>query len=1058
MFKASHVLHQEFLDRISAAKAADFFPAISANYNVDEAAYLGELLQLADPGEAGVAAIRRQALALVQDVRGRDNAVDTLDALLRQYSLDTQEGLMLMCLAEALLRVPDATTADALIRDKLNAAEWERHLGKSDNLLVNFAAWGLVMTGKVVDPQTGDGRPKNVLGRLIQRSGEPVIRAAMNQAMKLMGKQFVLGRSISEALKNGRGQRQKGYTYSFDMLGEAALTAADADKYMADYRKAIDTLGAEPQVGPAPKPSISIKLSALHPRYEVAQRERVLDELFANVRELAIRARKLGVGISVDAEEADRLELSLELYEKLLRDPAIAGWGEFGLVVQAYSKRCLPVLVWLTLLGRELGERMPLRLVKGAYWDSEIKQCQVQGLEGYPVFTRKEGTDTSYLACARYLLSEFTRGVIYPQFASHNAHTVSCILAIAAEQSTPREFEFQRLHGMGDALYDTVLEKHAKTVRIYAPVGAHKDLLPYLVRRLLENGANSSFVHQLVDPSIPAESLIDHPALQLRQFKSIGNDRIPLPPALYGATRKNSQGINMNIQKSLNELENAYRPQLERQWQAAPVINGQVLSGTPHAVHCPYELSQQVGSAQFATAEQAAQALDTLSAAWPRWNALAIDQRAGILERLADLLETHRAELMALCTLEAGKSLQDGIDEVREAVDFCRYYAQQARLKLGREELKGPTGERNELFHEGRGIFVCISPWNFPLAIYLGQISAALVAGNVVLAKPAEQTSLIAARALELMFEAGLPKDVIAFLPGDGATLGGVFCRDPRVAGVCFTGSTETARIINRQLAEKEGMIATLIAETGGQNAMIVDSTALPEQVVKDAVGSAFTSAGQRCSALRVLYVQRDIAERVIDLLKGAMDELSVGPTHLRENDIGPVIDSEAREGLQAHIQRLKDEGKLIAEARLPAGLNGHFVAPVAFEIGGIHELQRENFGPVLHVVRYDADALEDVVAAINATGFGLTLGVHSRNEETAARIEALARVGNLYVNRNQIGAVVGVQPFGGCGLSGTGPKAGGPSYLLRFVNERTTSVNTTAVGGNASLLSLSEG
>ena len=1055
MFKASHVLQDEFLNRISAAKAADFFPVISANYSVDEAAYLTELLELADPGEAGIEAIRQGARSLIQDVRSRDNAVDTLDALLRQYSLDTQEGLMLMCLAEALLRVPDAATADALIRDKLSAAEWERHLGQSDNVLVNFAAWGLVMTGKVVDPQGTDGRPKNVLGKLIKRSGEPVIRAAMNQAMKMMGKQFVLGRNIAEALKNGRSEREKGYTYSFDMLGEAALTAEDAEKYMADYRKAIDTVGAEAQVGPGPKPSISIKLSALHPRYEVAQRERVLTELFANVLELAVRARKLGVGISVDAEEADRLELSLELYERLMRDPAIAGWGEFGLVVQAYSKRCLPVLVWLCLLGKELGAKMPLRLVKGAYWDTEIKQCQVQGLDGYPVFTRKEGTDTSYLACARFLLSEFTRGVIYPQFASHNAHTVSCILSMAAEHREPRDFEFQRLHGMGDALYDTVLEKHGKTVRIYAPVGAHKDLLPYLVRRLLENGANSSFVHQLVDPSTPIESLLDHPVTQLRKFKTLGNDKIPLPPALFGAARKNSQGLNMNIQHSLAELELAYQPHLNRQWHATPVINGQTLPGAVQEVHCPYELSRRVGTAQFASAAQAAQALDGLSAAWPRWNATAIDSRASILERLADLLESNRGELMALCTLEAGKSMQDGIDEVREAVDFCRYYAQQARLRLGREELKGPTGERNELFHEGRGIFVCVSPWNFPLAIYLGQIAAALVAGNCVLAKPAEQTSLIAARALELMFEAGLPADVIAFLPGDGATLGGVFCRDARVAGVCFTGSTDTARIINRQLAEKAGPIAALIAETGGQNAMIVDSTALPEQVVKDAVQSAFTSAGQRCSALRVLYVQADIAERVLDLLKGAMAELKVGPTHQRDSDVGPVIDGEAREGLLAHIAQLKGEGKLIAETPLPAGLNGHFVAPVAFEIGGIAELKKENFGPILHIVRYQASELEQVVAAINGTGYGLTLGVHTRNEETAERIEAMARVGNLYVNRNQIGAVVGVQPFGGCGLSGTGPKAGGPSYLLRFVNERTTSVNTTAVGGNASLLSL---
>ena len=1058
MFKASHVLQGEDQTR----SAAEFFPVISANYAVDEEAYLGELLQLADPGPDGIEAIRRNARALIETVRSRDNAVDTLDALLRQYSLDTQEGLMLMCLAEALLRVPDAATADALIRDKLSAADWQRHLGQSDNVLVNFAAWGLVMTGKVVNiDERTDGRAPSVISRLVQRSGEPVIRAAMNQAMKLMGKQFVLGRTISEALKNGRPCREQGYTYSFDMLGEAALTAADAEKYMADYRQAIDTVGAEPQVGPGPRPSISIKLSALHPRYEVAQRERVLSELFANVLELAVRARKLNVGITIDAEEADRLELSLELYEKLMRDPAIAGWGEFGLVIQAYSKRCLPVLVWLTLLGRELGARIPLRLVKGAYWDSEIKQCQVQGADGYPVYTRKEGTDTSYLACARYLLSEHTRGVIYPQFASHNAHTVTAILALADEARAAggeeRDFEFQRLHGMGDALYDTVIEKYRRNVRIYAPVGAHKDLLPYLVRRLLENGANSSFVHKLVDPRVPVETLIQHPVTQLRQFKTLANDRIPLPQAIFGAGRKNSQGINMNIQNQWNELELAYKPHLTRQWQAAPIVNGEKLSGPAHEVRCPYDLERLVGSVQYASAEQAGKALDVLQAAWPRWSATPVDERAGILERLADLLEAQRGELMALCTLEAGKSLQDGIDEIREAVDFCRYYAQQARQRLVREELRGPTGERNELFYEGRGIFACVSPWNFPLAIFLGQISAALVAGNTVLAKPAEQTSLIAARTVELMFEAGLPKDVIALLPGDGATLGGVFCRDARVAGVAFTGSTDAARIINRQLAEKPGAIATLIAETGGQNAMIVDSTALPEQVIKDAVQSAFTSAGQRCSALRVMYVQQDIAERVIELLKGAMAELKVGPTDVRVSDVGPVIDAEAKAGLEQHIAALKAAGKLIAETKVPGNLNGHFVAPVAFEISGIDELKKENFGPVLHVVRYAAQDLEKVVQAINATGFGLTMGVHSRNEETARRIEELARVGNLYINRNQIGAVVGVQPFGGHGLSGTGPKAGGPNYLLRFVSERTTSVNTTAVGGNASLLSLAD-
>jgi RHH-type proline utilization regulon transcriptional repressor/proline dehydrogenase/delta 1-pyrroline-5-carboxylate dehydrogenase len=1047
MFKAGTILQGD----LDNGSAADFFPLISAHYAVDEAAYLAELLELADPGELDAAAIRVRARALIEAVRGRERSVGSLEALLREYSLDTREGLMLMCLAEALLRVPDKASAAALIADRLGEADWQRHLGHSESKWVNFAAWGLALTGKLVSAASG-GRSAGIVRRMLRRSSEPVIRAAMYRAMKSMGNHFVLGRDIDEALRNGRAQRLKGYGYSFDMLGEAALTAEDAAQYLADYSRAIDAVGREPRLGDGPRPSISIKLSALHPRYEAAQRERVLSELFASVRELAGRARAMDVGITIDAEEADRLELSLELYEKLLRDPVVAGWGEFGLVAQAYSKRCLPMLVWLTLLGRELGERIPLRLVKGAYWDSEIKQSQVQGSSGYPVFTRKQGTDVSYLACARYLLSEQTRGVIVPQFATHNAHTVSAVLALAGECNPPREFEFQRLHGMGEALYDVVLERHHRQVRIYAPVGAHRDLLPYLVRRLLENGANSSFVHRLADPRVPFEALVEHPAQQLREHDTWADPRLPLPAELF-AERRNSAGLNMNIGSLWEAFEPAYRQQLERTWRAAPVIGGESRNGSTMAVSCPYDLDRQVGEVIFATEQDVADALSALAVAWPGWNAVAVDARAAVLERMADLLESHRAELMALCTLEAGKGLQDGIDEVREAVDFCRYYAQQARQVLIRQVLPGVTGERNELFLAGKGVFVCVSPWNFPLSIFLGQIAAALVAGNTVLAKPAEQTSLIAARVVELLFEAGLPRHALALLPGDGMRLGAVFCRDPRVAGVCFTGSTETARVINRQLAERDGALATLIAETGGQNAMIVDSTALPEQVVKDAVQSAFASAGQRCSALRVLYVQADIAERVIELLKGAMAELRVGPAHLRASDVGPVIDERAGKALQAHIDSLKGEGRLIAEVRLPAGLNGHFVAPAAFEIAGIHELTEEHFGPVLHVVRFKASELEDVVAAINATGYGLTLGVHSRNESTVRRIEALARVGNLYVNRNQIGAVVGVQPFGGSGLSGTGPKAGGPHYLLRFVTERSISVNTTAVGGNASLL-----
>lgn len=1048
MFEASTLLD----DGLPQGSAAEFFPQISQMYACDESMYLQQLAQLADLGEAAIEQLSAQTTELIEHIRQQDNAVDTLDALLREYSLDTQEGLMLMCLAEALLRVPDKTTADAFIRDRLSAAQWEDHLGKSDNVLVNFAAWGLVMTGKVVNPELEDGRPKSVIRRLLRSTGEPVIRSAMNKAMKIMGAQFVLGRDIDEALKRGMAYRERGYTYSFDMLGEAALTEKDAEKYFADYAQAIVQVGTAPVLPNSDKPSISIKLSALHPRYEVAQKQRVLTELFASVKKLAMLAQENQVAISIDAEEADRLELSLELFEALLRDPEIAGWGQLGIVVQAYSKRCLPTLVWLTKLAKELHIEIPLRLVKGAYWDSEIKHSQVMGLCGYPVYTRKEATDVSYLACARYLLSEHTQGAIYPQFASHNAHTVRSILAMAGS----RNFEFQRLHGMGDALYDTVIAQFKCKVRIYAPVGAHKDLLPYLVRRLLENGANSSFVHQLVDLRVPVADLVEHPLTTLFAHSSLNNPLIKLPADIFAPARQNSQGINMNIQAQWDQLASQFNLFLTHSWQAAPLINGVAQTGTEYRVKCPFELSREVGTVQFANAEQVKQAMDGLSAAWPSWNAKPVAERALIFVKLAQLLEDNRAELMALCALEAGKSLQDGIDEVREAVDFCRYYASQAQAKLQRTELSGPTGEKNELFYSGRGVFACVSPWNFPVAIFLGQIVAALVSGNTVLAKPAEQTSLVAAKVVQLMFAAGLPKEVIAFLPGLGAELGAAFTQDPRLAGVCFTGSTQVARLINQQLAAKDGAIAVLIAETGGQNAMLVDSTALPEQVVKDAIQSAFTSAGQRCSALRVLYVQEDIADRVTELLAGAMQELKVGASYLRETDVGPVIDAKAQQALQAYVDSYSSD-KVIAKKQLDPALNGHFIAPIALAIDGIAQLQKEQFGPILHVVRYPATDLASVVEQINATGYGLTLGLHSRNEETARTVEALARVGNLYVNRNQIGAAVGVQPFGGQGLSGTGPKAGGPNYLLRFITERTTTINTTAIGGNASLLSLNE-
>lgn len=1049
MFIASQSLQGDFL----ASNPDDFLKVVSDNYAVDEAAYVAELEPLAAPDD--MAALSQRATRLIEDVRKRDNASDSIDALLQQYSLDTQEGIMLMCLAEALLRVPDAETADALIRDKLNAAQWDKHVGQSESALVNAAAWGLVMTGKVVNmDKRQDGTPGTVLGRLVKRSGEPVIRSAMLQAMRIMGKQFVLGRNIREALKNGKEQRDNGYTYSFDMLGEAALTRADASKYLADYSDAINALANDSYKGASPKPTISIKLSALHPHYETAREQQVLDELSEIVLGLARQARAGGVGITIDAEEADRLELSLKLFHRVYNHADVKGWGNFGLVVQAYTKRALPVLCWLTLLAKKQGDLIPVRLVKGAYWDTEIKLCQQAGLDGYPVFTRKEGTDVSYLACARYLLSPLTDGLIYSQFATHNAHTVTCILAMAGN----RAFEFQRLHGMGDALYDTVIEQNSCAVRIYAPVGAHKDLLPYLVRRLLENGANSSFVHKLVDKKVPIETLIEHPLDSLHRHASPANHRIPMPADIYGPERRNSKGVNLNVLSQWVPLKQQLDKHMQSSWTGAPLVNGKRLSGQSRAVMCPYALSHQVGEVIWATAEQTHEAIDQLAAAFPAWNATAVDTRAAVLERTADLLEKHMPELMALCTLEAGKSLQDGIDEVREAVDFCRYYALQARQRFALISLPGPTGESNELYLQGRGVFACISPWNFPLAIFLGQVSAALVTGNTVVAKPAEQTSLLAVRCVELMFEAGLPGNALALLPGDGAQVGSVITSDPRITGVAFTGSTQTAHLINRALAARDSAIAPMVAETGGQNAMLVDSTALPEQVIKDVVHSAFTSAGQRCSALRVLYVQEDIAPRVMELLKGAMAELHVGDPFSRATDVGPVIDADAREGLLKHIETMKAGDRLIAETPLPKGLDGHFIAPVAFRLDSIKQLDREHFGPILHVITWRNDSLDKVIDEINATGFGLTLGIHSRNEDTALHIDRRVRIGNVYINRNQIGAVVGVQPFGGMGLSGTGPKAGGPHYLLRFVTERTRTINTTAVGGNASLLSLGNG
>ncbi|MDX6016775.1 MULTISPECIES: bifunctional proline dehydrogenase/L-glutamate gamma-semialdehyde dehydrogenase PutA [Shewanella] len=1056
MFKASEVLAGHY----DSANLDELFKAISDNYIVDEEQYLSDLIKLVPSSDETIERVTRRAHDLVSKVRQYDKKglMVGIDAFLQQYSLETQEGIILMCLAEALLRIPDPETADALIEDKLSGAKWDEHLSKSDSVLVNASTWGLMLTGKIVKLDRNlDGSPSNLLKRLVNRLGEPVIRQAMYAAMKIMGKQFVLGRTVKEALKNSEDKRKQGYTHSYDMLGEAALTQRDAEKYFQDYSHAISELGAQQyDESQAPRPTISIKLSALHPRYEVANEDRVMSELYATVIKLIEQARSLNVGISIDAEEVDRLELSLKLFRKLYNSEAAKGWGLLGIVVQAYSKRALPVLLWLTKLAKEQGDEIPLRLVKGAYWDSELKWAQQAGEAGYPLYTRKVGTDLSYLACARFLLSDKTRGAIYPQFASHNAQTVAAISDMAGD----REFEFQRLHGMGQELYDTILaESRARTVRIYAPIGAHKDLLPYLVRRLLENGANTSFVHKLVDPNTPIDSLITHPLVTVKQYKTLANNKIVKPADIFGSERKNSKGLNMNILSEAEPFFAALDQFKAHQWHAGPLINGETLSGESKPVVSPYDTTQTVGQVVFADNQAVEQAISSAVAAFPAWCRTPVAQRASALQKLADLLEENREELIVLCTREAGKSLQDGIDEVREAIDFCRYYAVQAKKMMSKPELlPGPTGELNELFVQGRGVFVCISPWNFPLAIFLGQVTAALAAGNTVIAKPAEQTCLVGYRAVQLAHEAGIPKEALQFLPGTGASVGAALTSDERIGGVCFTGSTGTAKVINRALAAREGAIIPLIAETGGQNAMVVDSTSQPEQVVNDVVASSFTSAGQRCSALRVLYLQEDIADRVLEILKGAMDELSIGYPGSVKTDVGPVIDATAKANLNAHIEHIKQVGKLIKQVELPADCkDGHFVAPTAVEIDSIKVLEKEHFGPILHVIRFKASELDKVIADINSTGFGLTLGIHSRNEGHALSVADQVNVGNVYINRNQIGAVVGVQPFGGQGLSGTGPKAGGPHYLTRFMTEKTRTNNITAIGGNATLLSLGD-
>jgi RHH-type proline utilization regulon transcriptional repressor/proline dehydrogenase/delta 1-pyrroline-5-carboxylate dehydrogenase len=1032
---------------------------IAAMLFADETAIIKDLARearLTPEQSRQIADLARQLVAAVRAGRRQQGGID---AFMQEYSLSSEEGVVLMCLAEALLRIPDAETQDKLIADKVGGRHWDRHLGHSESLFVNATAWGLMLTGRFVElGRDATADIGGYLKRLVSRSGEPFIRNAMKQAMRIMGRQFVLGRTIEEALSIARPLEAQGYRFSYDMLGEAAFTMADARRYLASYRDALQRVGRASQAsrpdGVFGQPSISVKLSALHPRYEEKQRERILTELLPNIAELCRAAKDLSIGLTIDAEEANRLDLSLVLFRALAREADLRGWNGLGLAVQAYGKRAKPVLAWLARLAEETGRVLPVRLVKGAYWDTEIKRAQEAGYPGYPVFTRKVSTDVSYLACARFLLSR--RDVFYPQFATHNAHTVAAVSVMAGND---RRFEFQRLHGMGEALYEEIVgrEKMHQPCRIYAPVGSHEDLLAYLVRRLLENGANTSFVNRLADDEAPIAEIIADPVDDVGKLQSVPHPRIPLPRDLF-APRINSAGLPLWDETTrtllLAELAEASR----RSLTALPIVAGRELrNGQARPVTAPHNPRIIVGEVVEASEKAASEALSIASNAQREWDRRGGDERARILERAADLYELNRARLMSLLVREAGKTLDNALADLREAVDFLRYYADLGRRQFTAPlALPGPTGEHNELSLQGRGVFACISPWNFPLAIFTGQVAAALAAGNAVVAKPAEQTPLVASEAVKLFHAAGIPGDVLHFLPGDGARLGKVILSHPALSGIAFTGSNETAAVINRALAGRTGPILPFIAETGGMNAMIVDSSALPEQAVRDVISSAFDSAGQRCSAARILFVQEDIAHRLVPMLAGAMEELRIGDPMEYATDVGPVIDAEARELLLKHKERMAREARTIIDLPLPmAAREGTFVSPAAYELQSIDVLEREIFGPILHVARFAGDRLGEVCDAINATGYGLTLGLHTRIESTVDEVRSRIRVGNMYVNRNQIGAVVAAQPFGGEGLSGTGPKAGGPHYLLRFGVERVSSVDVTASGGNAALMSL---
>lgn len=1032
--------------------------SITDAYRINEFDIISALINYATLAEDEALEVQEIAVRLVEHVRFQRKNSSGIDSFLNEYSLTSEEGIALMCLSEALLRVPDNATINSLIKDKLSDANWISHRGQSDSFFVNATTWALMLTGKMLAVDKAESILSKTLMRFINRSSEGVIRKAVEKAMRIMSKQFVMGRTIQEALKRAKKKEVKGYLYSYDMLGEAALTSVDAERYFIAYKNAIDAIGNDSvsTQGIYRCPGISIKLSALHPRFNESQHELVIGELPPKLLALAQLCKKYNIALTVDAEESERLELSLDVIERVFTDESLSGWNGFGMAVQSYQKRAFYVIDWIAELARNNNRRMTVRLIKGAYWDAEIKKAQMQGLSDYPVFTRKAFTDVSFQACVKKLLT--MTDAIYPQFATHNAYSVALVLKLVGSY---RDFEFQCLHGMGNELYEQIVPdaKYGIPCRIYAPVGSHEDLLPYLVRRLLENGANSSFVNRIVDEDAPISELVENPVTKARQFLDKINKNIPLPEDIFLPERKNSSGIDFTDRNVVAQLQSNYL-NMTFSWEAKSIISGKLnVMGHTYTSVSPQDNKQTIGHYIEATPEEIVLALDGSSKAFGAWSTTTVKSRAAIIQSFATLLESNRETILALLCLEAGKTWNDGVAELREAVDFCHYYSSMAEHLLATPRtLVGYTGEINQLSLHGRGTVLCISPWNFPLAIFVGQIVAALVTGNCVIAKPAEQTPLIAYFAVNLLIKAGVPVGVVQLLLGDGARIGEMLITDKRVKAVMFTGSNQTASIINTALVNRGGEIIPFIAETGGQNAMIVDSSALLEQVVVDVITSAFGSAGQRCSGLRVTYIQEEVYPRFVELLKGAMAELDIGNPAWLSTDVGPVIDKDALYMLERHVDDMKKKYDIIYQCELSEACSkGYFMPPTAIAIDSIQALDHEVFGPVLHVISYKRKALDNVISDINNTGYGLTLGIHSRINHTVDYIRTRIHVGNCYVNRNMTGAVVGLQPFGGEGLSGTGPKAGGPYYLQRLCYERTFTVDTTAAGGNASLMSLSD-